>query len=116
MQGLLVVALWAVAASCRSVSPAADWTSTCQRQRFPGGAYWHGGDHWEGGVCRPGSDVARFGQKLSANAQVYLPWTEGFANATKRWSVFETPRPNIVVVPGTEQDVVETVSFLNIYS
>lgn len=51
------------------------------------------------------------GEKLSSNAQIILPSSERFDNATARWSLLEQPRVNIVAVPATEDDVVEIVSW-----
>ncbi|KAI2624769.1 putative FAD-dependent oxygenase [Xylaria nigripes] len=47
---------------------------------------------------------------LSAGAAGYLPGTDDFNNATKRWSDLETPKPDLVIVAATEDDVVKTVN------
>lgn len=61
-------------------------------------------------ICpRTGVDVNELGSKLSSNAKVYLPGSAEFAAATTRWSNLEAPQVNIVVVPGTENDVAEAV-------
>jgi hypothetical protein len=57
-------------------------------------------------------DVKAFSKYLSATAAIYLPNSIEFTNYTVRWSNLETPTLNVVVVPGTEKDVVEIVSIL----
>jgi hypothetical protein len=57
-------------------------------------------------------DMKAFAKSLSRTAEVYYPGSSGFANITTRWSVLEEPKVNVVIVPGTENDVAETVSFL----
>ncbi|EFW17327.1 hypothetical protein D8B26_000063 [Coccidioides posadasii str. Silveira] len=52
-------------------------------------------------------------KKLSGAAHIYLPGSGEFEAASTRWSVLETPRVNVVVVPGTANDVAETVKFAN---
>ncbi|OAA50360.1 FAD binding domain protein [Metarhizium rileyi] len=52
-------------------------------------------------------------QILSPGATVYLPDSEGFSNASIRWSTLELPTVNLVVVPATEKDVSETVKYAN---
>jgi predicted small secreted protein len=56
-------------------------------------------------------DLKVLGAKLSSTAKIYYPGSRGFKNVTTRWSVLKEPKVNIVVVPGTEDDVAETVSF-----
>lgn len=51
------------------------------------------------------------GEKLSSHAEILLPSSKGYDNATKRWSLLEEPQVNIVAVPATEDDVVQIVSF-----
>ncbi|OQE25457.1 hypothetical protein PENSTE_c006G05090 [Penicillium steckii] len=58
-------------------------------------------------------DLKALGKSLSSTAKVYCPGTSGFKNVTTRWSVLEEPKVNVVVVPGTENDVVETVKYAN---
>lgn len=62
------------------------------------------------GLCPRDDDLKALGAKLSHTAKVYYPGSSGFKNITTRWSVLEEPKVNIVVVPGTENDVAETVS------
>jgi hypothetical protein len=54
-------------------------------------------------------DVKAFAKSLSRTAEIYYPGSSGFENVTTRWSVLEEPKVNVVVVPGTENDVAETV-------
>jgi len=63
------------------------------------------------GLCPRDDDLEALGAKLSTTAKVYYPGSSGFANVTTRWSVLEEPKVNVVVVPGTENDVAETASF-----
>jgi hypothetical protein len=63
-----------------------------------------------GGNCPRGdADLQELGEKLSSTGKIYFPGSTGFEQATARWSVLDTPKVNVVVVPGTENDVVETV-------
>ena len=48
--------------------------------------------------------------QLSPNAQVYLPGSEGFTNATTRWSEASKPGFDVIVKPATEEDVQQTVT------
>ncbi|OQD77907.1 hypothetical protein PENDEC_c002G03007 [Penicillium decumbens] len=57
------------------------------------------------GLCPRDDDLKALGAKLSTTAKVYYPGSSGFANVTTRWSVLEEPKVNVVVVPGTENDV-----------
>lgn len=50
------------------------------------------------------------GEKLSSDAEVFLPSNKGFDNATERWSLLEPPQVNIVAIPAIEDDVVQIVS------
>ncbi|KAK5989605.1 FAD-linked oxidoreductase chyH [Cladobotryum mycophilum] len=59
------------------------------------------------------SEVRRLEEKVSNATQIYFPGSGQFADATSRWSVLETPQVNVVVVPGTVDDVAETVKFAN---
>ncbi|WQF82340.1 Putative FAD-binding domain, PCMH-type, FAD-binding, type PCMH, subdomain 2 [Colletotrichum destructivum] len=64
-----------------------------------------------GGICA--RDTADLGERLSPTAKIYQPGTAEFIAASTRWSNLNPPKPNLVVVPGTENDVVETVKFAN---
>ena len=59
-----------------------------------------------------GVDYTQLAKKLSKNAHIYLPGSDGFIAAVARWSSLDAPVANVVVVPSTEHDVVETVSLL----
>ncbi|CAI7676577.1 unnamed protein product [Penicillium pancosmium] len=66
------------------------------------------------GKCPTGDvDMKAFAKSLSRTAEVYYPGSSGFENVTTRWSVLEEPKVNVVVVPGTENDVAETVKYAN---
>lgn len=47
--------------------------------------------------------------KLSTTAQIYLPGSDAFDGLVARWSNFSTPVANVVVVPSTENDIVQIV-------
>ena len=68
--------------------------------------------NWLGGFtpCQI-DDLTELGKKLSPSAKIYYPGSEDFEEATARWSVLDAPKVKVVVVPGTENDVVETVIF-----
>ncbi|SPJ74581.1 related to oxidoreductase [Fusarium torulosum] len=63
------------------------------------------------GTCSEG--LSQLGKKLSKSAKIYCPGSAEFEKATTRWSVLEAPKVNIVVVPGTEEDVIKTVKYAN---
>jgi hypothetical protein len=54
-------------------------------------------------------DLSGLAKKLSPTAKIYYPGSAGFEAASSRWSVLDEPKVNVVVVPGTENDVAETV-------
>ncbi|KAB8220157.1 FAD-binding domain-containing protein [Aspergillus novoparasiticus] len=58
-------------------------------------------------------DYKALSERLSSSAKIYYPGSDEFEEASSRWSNLETPTVNIVVVPSTENDVVETVKFAN---
>ncbi|KAL4728692.1 FAD-linked oxidoreductase chry5 [Fusarium chlamydosporum] len=58
-------------------------------------------------------DYKALSKELSASAKVYFPGSDDFETASTRWSNLDVPTVNIVVVPSTENDVVETVKFAN---
>lgn len=59
-----------------------------------------------------GSASHTFRRSLSQSSEIYFPGSEGFENATLRWSAAQTPSFDAIVKVTTEQDVVETVSRL----
>ena len=63
------------------------------------------------GSCPRSADSTQLGQSLSKTAMVYYPGSPEFAEASARWSALAAPKPSIVVVPGTEEDVAVAVSF-----
>ncbi|KAJ5217451.1 6-hydroxy-D-nicotine oxidase [Penicillium chermesinum] len=59
------------------------------------------------------ANVTALVEKLSANAQVLLPGSDRYEDATMRWSVLAAPAVSFVVVVATEEDVAQTVKFAN---
>ncbi|KAE8423995.1 hypothetical protein BDV36DRAFT_303328 [Aspergillus pseudocaelatus] len=92
LEAVTALGAWAIASACENVPMSS---------------------HWIRGLCPRSNDVEDLGIKLSPTAKVYCPGSEGFDVASTRWSVLDAPKVNIVVVPGTENDVVETVRFAN---
>jgi len=84
------------------------WTAAvaCQDLSAPGHeASW---DCPAGGV-----NYTQLAKKLSRTAEIYLPGSEAFDATVARWSNLSTPVANVVVVPSTEHDIVETVRLLS---
>lgn len=54
--------------------------------------------------------------RLSSTSSIILPGSSDFNDTVARWSNLEPPTANLVVVPGTEDDVVQTVSIAHMYS
>jgi hypothetical protein len=90
MEVVTALAAWAITSACQDVPSTHNWLQ---------------------GLCPRGNDVRELGVKLSPTAKVYFPGSDEFEVASTRWSVLGAPKVNIVVVPGTENDVVETVNF-----
>ncbi|CAI0650511.1 unnamed protein product [Colletotrichum noveboracense] len=90
MEVLTAVAAWAIASSCANIPVARQFL---------------------GGICA--RDTAELGNKLSDTAKIYEPGSADFTNATIRWSNLNAPTVSLVVVPGTENDVAETIKFAN---
>lgn len=89
IQALTAMAAWALGAAAMNAPIARDYLS---------------------GICPRGSqDVEAFAATLSKSSQIYFPGSEEFVNASTRWSVLGAPTVSVVIVPGTEKDVVETV-------
>ncbi|KAK7914201.1 hypothetical protein PG985_011904 [Apiospora marii] len=61
-------------------------------------------------------DYSELATQLPSSASIYWPGSEDFNDITLRWSNLSVPVANIVVVPGTEEDVVKTVAFANEHS
>lgn len=55
-------------------------------------------------------DLRTMKQALPPSAQVYARGSLMYAEATWRWSSIEAPNPKYIVVPASEEAVVETVS------
>lgn len=91
MEVITAVAAWAIASSCANIPRA---------------------ENWLGSLCPRDDATAKLGLKLSAGAQILYPGTEGFLDATKRWSVFSAPEVTMVIVPTTQQDVAEAVCLI----
>ncbi|KAI1188078.1 FAD-binding domain-containing protein [Nemania serpens] len=93
MEVATAILAWTVSSVCRDFFPAGDRWGICPRNR---------------------PDISTELQAiLSADAQIFLPGSSGFSQATERWSAFSAPTANIVVVPSVEHDVVETVKYAN---
>jgi hypothetical protein len=88
---ITAVAAWVITSACQNVPVARNWLR---------------------GVSPRGVDVNALAQKLSSTAKIYHPGSVEFEEASARWSVLDAPQVNVVVVPGTENDVAETVNFL----
>jgi hypothetical protein len=85
LQAVTAVTAWAVASACQSL---------------PGTRT----------IWSRDADYKELSEKLSPSAKAYYPGSDEFEKANTRWSNLEVPTVNIVIVPGTENDVVETVS------
>ncbi|KAI0551677.1 putative FAD-dependent oxygenase [Xylaria curta] len=90
MEAAIAVFIWSLSALCQD-SHATQWFAPID----------------------PLNATAELASRLSANAQIYFPGSDGFAEATSRWSSFETPGINLVVVPSVEHDVAVTVKYAN---
>ncbi|CAK7199574.1 hypothetical protein SEUCBS139899_002255 [Sporothrix eucalyptigena] len=65
-------------------------------------------------VCKPiPIDSSALLAKLSSGAYILNSTSSEFAEAAARWSSLDAPSPNLIVVPATEEDVVQTVLFAN---
>jgi hypothetical protein len=86
------------------ITAAVAWVLTSAGQNVPAALNW-----LEVLSPRHTVNLTGLGAKLSPTAKIYYPGSEGFEEASTRWSVLDEPRVNVVVVPGTEDDVAETV-------
>jgi hypothetical protein len=86
------------------IAAMAAWVTTLACQNIPVTGNWLGGVH-----ARGIEYASEPGEKLSPTAKIYYPGSEEFEEASARWSVLDAPTVNVVVVPGTENDVAETV-------
>lgn len=90
MEVVTAVASWALSAACFDLPISGDWLQSLY----------------------PRAQQANYNElrdQLSSNAQIIFSNQTAFAPATARWSSLDEPQPNVVVVPGTEQDVATTV-------
>lgn len=83
------VAAWALTAACQNTPVGQDWACDILPRGSP--------------------DYSQLRSQLSSGAQIYYSNTSEFDAATVRWSALDEPTPNVVVVPGTENDVAVTV-------
>ncbi|KAI0530047.1 putative FAD-dependent oxygenase, partial [Xylaria digitata] len=67
---------------------------------------------WLAPIC-PRNITAELANRLSSSAQIYSPGSDGFTEATSRWSSFKTPDINLVAVPSVEDDVAQIVKYAN---
>ena len=79
-------------------------------------AAWAAGSAARPAICPRGTEWVEDVQnelapKLSDGAEIYLPGSGEFDEASTRWSVLEQPEVNVVVVPGNAEDVAETVRY-----
>ncbi|KAK6062808.1 hypothetical protein SCUP515_13000 [Seiridium cupressi] len=91
MEVITAIVAWAISSTCLNI-PA---------------------DQWLAPLCPMGANETELASRLSSGAHVYSPESDGFTLATSRWSVFDAPGVGIVVVPGVEADVSETVKYAN---
>jgi hypothetical protein len=89
MEVITAAVAWALASASESVPVVSNWLGAFSRRQTV--------------------DLTGLAGKLSATAKIYHPGSEGFEAASTRWSVLDEPTVNVVVVPGTENDVAETV-------
>jgi hypothetical protein len=62
------------------------------------------------GTCTPTEEARTLLKRLSPEAEIFFPGSEGFEDATLRWSSSNEPSVRYVVVPSVDTDVAETVS------
>jgi hypothetical protein len=60
---------------------------------------------------KAGINLTTLAPDLSPTAKIYLPGSSDFAASTVRWSNLEPPTANVVIAPGTEEDVAKIVCF-----
>lgn len=57
--------------------------------------------------------VQELGSRLSSGANIFLPGSAGFENATDRWTPWRNPHFDVVVEVANEEDVRETIRYAN---
>lgn len=62
-----------------------------------------------GSLPRATCNYTDLSSRLSITSNIILPGSNEFDAAVARWSSLAAPAASVVVVPGTEDDVVETV-------
>lgn len=66
------------------------------------------------GACsRRSLDLTALKAKLSSGAEIISPGDSSFNETALRWSSLDAPTPNVIVIPATEKDVVQTVLYAN---
>ncbi len=87
MEVMVALTAWVASFACRNVGISARFESICSQD---------GHGH-------------RLEDILFQGAAVYLPGSEGFTEATTRWSSLYAPNLTLVVSPSVEDDVAKTV-------
>lgn len=88
---MVALTAWVASFACRNVGISARFESICSQD---------GHGH-------------RLEDILFQGAAVYLPGSEGFTEATTRWSSLYAPNLTLVVSPSVEDDVAKTVQYAN---
>ncbi|TAQ85444.1 hypothetical protein B7494_g6222 [Chlorociboria aeruginascens] len=57
------------------------------------------------------SNISSLGRQLSSGAAIYTPSSPQWANQTSRYSSYQQPTFNYVVVPAVEQDIILTMKY-----
>ncbi|KAF1960484.1 FAD-binding domain-containing protein [Byssothecium circinans] len=67
-------------------------------------------------ACFQATILDSSGPTLSQDAQIYFPGSEGFANATLRWSAAIKPGFDAIVRVATEEDIQHTIRYANAHN
>ncbi|KAK7937279.1 uncharacterized protein PG986_014147 [Apiospora aurea] len=54
--------------------------------------------------------------RLSKDAQIFLPGSPGYVNATQRWSTLFSPSLSLIVAPRTEHDIQSTIQYAHAHA
>ncbi|KAJ2996860.1 hypothetical protein NUW58_g836 [Xylaria curta] len=92
MEVVTAMLAWALSSTCRNLSES--------------NSLW--------GFCPRVDVVTELQGRLSAGAEIFLPGSNGYYQATNRWSTLDAPSARIVVVPSVEGDVSEIVKYANL--